>query len=86
MNTTGDDASIDTSGVGGEIVGGGGGLVAVIHIKWSCMKNSHLEKKRQIRRVGGVTNISCSRRYDTKPSAGIIAHGVGMISAHSVGA
>ena len=54
MNTTGDDASLDTSGVGGEIMGGGG-LVAVIHIKWSCMKNSHLEKK--------TTNTSCGGGY-----------------------
>ncbi len=49
MNNTGDDASLDTSGVGGEIMGGGWGLVVVIHIKkeisWSGMKHSHLEKK-----------------------------------------
>ncbi len=34
---------------------------------------------------GGVTSSSCPQQYDTKPSAGIIAHGVGIISVHSVG-
>ena len=34
---------------------------------------------------GGVSNSSCPQQYDTNLSAGIIAHGVGMISAHSVG-
>ena len=40
MNTTGDDASIDTSGVGGEIVGGGGGLVAVRELLYGTVMSS----------------------------------------------
>jgi hypothetical protein len=35
---------------------------------------------------GGGTNSSCPRPYDTKPSVNIIAHGVGVIPAHSAGA
>jgi hypothetical protein len=49
------------------------------------MKHSHLKKADKYVVGGGVTNSLCPRQYDTKPSAGIIAHGVGMISAHSVG-
>ncbi len=33
-----------------------------------------------------MTNSSCPRCYDTKPSVGIIAHGVGVIPAHLAGA
>jgi hypothetical protein len=39
-----------------------------------------------MRRWGGGTNSSCPQSYDTKPSVGIIAHGVGVIPAHSAGA
>ncbi len=48
---------------------------------------SHLENK-TIKYVvgGGVTNSSWPRQYDTKPSVGIIAHGVGVIPAHLAGA
>ncbi len=44
------------------------------------------KQNQQMRCWGGGTNSSCPQSYDTKPSVGIIAHGVGVIPAHSAGA
>ncbi len=44
------------------------------------------KQKRQLHCWGRGTNSSCPQSYDTKPSVGIIAHGVGVIPAHSAGA
>ncbi len=57
MNNTGDDASLDTSGVGGDIMGGGVGFSSGNSYKnafsWSGMKHSHLEKNSDKYVVGG---------------------------------
>ncbi len=46
----------------------------------SCKIFSPRKQNRQIRCGGGLTNSSWPQQYDTKPSVGIIAHGVGVIS------
>ena len=63
------------------------GLVAVKCIVMiSCRIFSRKKQNHQIRRWGGMSNSSRHRWYGTKPSAGIIAHGVGVTTMCLLGA
>ncbi len=73
--------------MGGGVMGWEEGLVAVKRIVMvSCRIFSRRKQNYQIRRWGGMSNSSRHRWYGTKPSAGIIAHGVGVTTMRLLGA
>jgi len=84
---TSDKASSDTFGNGGGVMGWEEGLVAVKRIVMvSCRIFSRRKQNHQIRHWGGMSNSSHTQCHDTKPSAGIIAHGVGVTTMPLLGA
>ena len=63
------------------------GLVAVKRIVMvSCRIFSRRKQNHQIRRWGGMSNSSHTQCHDTKPSTGIITHGVGVTTMPLLGA